>query len=95
MRFDHIVINDYPPFVDGPFWRTFDVDGTNIATQGTQGVRDVSLTDCWLYRATDAIVMVRNSPTSFCTASWTSGFINGVTDTRTAESRSSAMPTTS
>ena len=60
MRFDHVAINGYPPSGDGQCWRAFEIDGVNIATQGTQGVRDIALTDCWLYRASDAIVMVRN-----------------------------------
>jgi hypothetical protein len=60
MRFDHIAVNGSPPDGDGCCWRTFEIDGSNIATEGTQGVRDISLTDCWLYRATDAIVVVRN-----------------------------------
>jgi hypothetical protein len=60
MRFDHIEVNGYPPSGNGRCWRTFDLDGTNIATPGTQGVRDISLSDCWLYRASDAIVMVKN-----------------------------------
>jgi hypothetical protein len=60
MRFDHVAVNGYPPLGDGRCWRTFEVDGTNIATQGTQGVRDISLVDCWLYRGSDAIVMVKN-----------------------------------
>jgi hypothetical protein len=60
MRFEHVEVNGYPPSGDGRCWRTFEINGVNIATQGTQGVRDITLTDCWLYRASDAIVMVRN-----------------------------------
>jgi hypothetical protein len=60
MRFDSIAINGSTPNGNGRCWRTFEINGSNIAEQGTQGIRDISVWDCWLYRGTDSVLHISN-----------------------------------
>lgn len=60
MRFENIVVNGSIPSGNGQCWRTFDLDGMNIAVKGTQGIRDVSLLNSWMFRGVDACVRVAN-----------------------------------